>query len=182
MLPILCAPFGLAAVPIVVGGQLVVRGFLSRYCSHAARLDELDVATRRSVAEELARVGELARGVGAKVVVDEVYLDALEGVDRSPVATRDPVFVSTNSLTKSYGLAGIRVGWLLADPETVERSLRARDVVDAVGSIPSETIGVLAFERLDELLERAHAVLAGGQERVRPFIEDPPKPGDEPGL
>jgi aspartate/methionine/tyrosine aminotransferase len=120
--------------------------------------------------EALAAVGELAKGVGAKVIVDEVYLDALDGVDRSPAATRDDVFISTNSLTKSYGLAGIRVGWVLADPETTERILRVRDVVDAVGSIPSETIGVLAFNRLDQLLERARGVLGPGQAIMRDFM------------
>ena len=112
----------------------------------------------------IARVGELARAVGAKVVVDEVYLDALEGVDRSPAATRDDVFVSTNSLTKSYGLAGLRVGWMIADPVTTERARRVRDIIDAVGSIPSETLGTLAFGRLDSLLERARGVLKPGAE------------------
>ena len=118
----------------------------------------------------LARVGELAAEIGAKVIVDEVYLDALEGVDRSPAATRDPVFISTNSLTKSYGLAGIRVGWMLADPETTERALRARDVIDAVGSIPSEALGSLAFTHLDALLERARNVLRPGAALFRDFM------------
>lgn len=126
-------------------------------------------------ADALAAVGDLAKVVGAKVIVDEVYLDALEGVDRSPAATRDDVFVSTNSLTKSYGLAGIRVGWVLADPETVERINRVRDVIDAVGSIPSETLGVLAFERLDALLERARGVLEPGQSLMRDFMAAHPQ-------
>lgn len=122
--------------------------------------------------EPLVAVGDLARSVGAKVIVDEVYLDALgEGVDRSPAATRDPVFVSTNSLTKSYGLAGLRLGWILADPETVERALRARDVVDAVGSIPSEALGTVAFERLDALLDRARSILAHGSSTFAHFVE-----------
>jgi aspartate/methionine/tyrosine aminotransferase len=123
----------------------------------------------------LAAVGELARSVGAKVIVDEVYLDALENVERSPAATRDDVFISTNSLTKSYGLAGIRVGWMIADPETTERALRVRDIVDAVGAIPAETIGVLAFERLDELLDRARRVLKPGAALFRDFVEARPE-------
>ena len=39
----------------------------------------------------LEAVGDLARAVGAKVIVDEVYLDALSGVDQSPAATRGDV-------------------------------------------------------------------------------------------
>lgn len=120
--------------------------------------------------EALDRVGDLARDVGARVLVDEVYLDALESVDRAPAATRDPVFVSTNSLTKSYGLAGIRVGWMIADRETTERALRVRDVVDAVGSIPSEALGVVAFRHLDALLERARGVLDPGAAMFRTFM------------
>jgi aspartate/methionine/tyrosine aminotransferase len=125
--------------------------------------------------EALAAVGELARAVGAKVIVDEVYLDALDSVDRRPAAVRDDVFVSTNSLTKSYGLAGLRVGWMLADPETTERALRVRDVVDAVGSIPSEALGVLAFDQLDALLERARGVLGPGQALMRDFVAGRPE-------
>ena len=126
-------------------------------------------------ADALHAVGDLARSVGAKVIVDEVYLDALSGVDRSPAATRDDVFISTNSLTKSYGLAGLRVGWMVADPGTVERALRVRDVVDAVGSIPSELLGVLAFQQLDALLERARGVLGPGQAIARDFIASRPE-------
>ncbi|MEM7413950.1 MAG: pyridoxal phosphate-dependent aminotransferase [Gemmatimonadota bacterium] len=121
--------------------------------------------------EDLAAVGELARSIDAKVIVDEVYLDALEGVDRRPAATRDDVFVSTNSLTKSYGLAGVRVGWMLAAPDIVERARRVRDVVDAVGSIPSETIGVVAFQQLDRLLERARGILGPGSALFRDFVD-----------
>lgn len=120
--------------------------------------------------DALAPIGELARRVGAKVIVDEVYLDALEGVDNDPAAGRDDVFITTNSLTKSYGLAGLRVGWMIADPDTTERALRVRDVVDGVGSIPSETLGVLAFSHLDALLERARGILAPGGALFRDWI------------
>lgn len=125
-------------------------------------------------AAALDRVGALARGVGAKVLVDEVYLDALPD-GSAPAATRDDVFVSTNSLTKSYGLAGLRVGWVLADPETTERVLRARDVVDGVGAIPAEVLGALAFRHLDALLARARAILGTGSALFERFVRARPE-------
>jgi aspartate/methionine/tyrosine aminotransferase len=128
-----------------------------------------------ATAEELDAVGALARDVGAKVIVDEVYLDALEGVDARPAATRDDVFVSTNSLTKSYGLSGLRVGWTLADPETTERALRVRDVIDGCGSFPSDVLGTLAFSQLDDLLERARGILGPGQTMMRDFVAGQPR-------
>ncbi len=127
-------------------------------------------------ADALEAVGELAREVEARVVVDEVYLDALpERVDRTPAALRDEVFVSTNSLTKSYGLAGLRVGWILAAPAVAERARRVRDVVDAVGAVPAEALGALAFHHLDALLERARRIVEAGQALVRAFVEARPE-------
>ena len=122
-------------------------------------------------AQTLTAVGEVAAGAGAKVIVDEVYLDAMFELDSTPAARRGDVFVSTNSLTKSFGLSGLRVGWTLSDPDTAERILRARDVVDAVGSIPSERLGVLAFERIDQLLERARRILEPNGALLRDFVE-----------
>lgn len=122
-------------------------------------------------ADALRRVGEVAGAVGAKVVVDEVYLDAVPGVDKTPAARLGDAFISTNSLTKSYGLSGLRIGWILADPETVERVWRVRDVVDGIGSVPSDVLGTLAFSRIDALLERARDILAPGFALLRDFVE-----------
>lgn len=107
----------------------------------------------------LDEIGRLAESVGARVLVDEVYLDALPGADTRPAATRGDVFVSTNSLTKSYGLSGLRCGWILADPTLTRRALRVRDVVDAVGPVPTERLATLAFSLIDRLLERARGLL-----------------------
>ncbi len=76
----------------------------------------------------------------------------------------------SNSLTKSYGLAGLRVGWMIAEPSIVERALRVRDVLDGVGSIPAEILGVLAFQQLDSLLERARGVLGPGLAVMQDFM------------
>ena len=120
----------------------------------------------------LLGVGDAAAGVGAKVLVDEVYLEILQGADAAPSARLGDTFVSVNSLTKAFGLAGLRVGWILADPETAERARRARDVVEGVGSIPSEALGTLAFDRIDALLERARGIVAANFEAVRSFVND----------
>jgi hypothetical protein len=76
-----------------------------------------------------------------------------------------------NSLTKSFGLAGLRLGWALADPETIERIRRVRDVVDGTGAAPSERLGVLAFEHIDRLLERARGILEPHWTMLKRFVE-----------
>ena len=64
--------------------------------------------------EELNAVGEVAAKAGARVLVDEVYLNSAFPAVPSAVKL-GPTFVCTNSLTKVYGLSGLRCGWILAE-------------------------------------------------------------------
>ncbi len=123
----------------------------------------------------LMAVADMAEAVGAKVLVDEVYLEAVSKLDTTPAATRSDAFVTVNSLTKSFGLAGLRLGWVLADPDTIERVRRVRDVVDGTGAAPSERLGVLAFEHIDKLLERARSILEPHWLMLKRFVESRPE-------
>ena len=121
--------------------------------------------------ETLRAVGELADSIGAKVLVDEVYLESVHGKEIVPAATLSPTFVSTSSLTKAYGLSGLRAGWALSSPEIAEKVRRVRDVVDGVGSFPSELLAHLAFRNLPALRERARGILEPNMERLRAFMD-----------
>jgi aspartate/methionine/tyrosine aminotransferase len=122
----------------------------------------------------LAAVGRIAESSGAFVLVDEVYLDAA-GASLRPVALDGNVFISTSSLTKSYGLAGLRCGWSLSSPEIAERIRRARDVIDGTGSIAAERLGTLAFSKLDRLAERAATLLNTNRTLVQEFLRRRPE-------
>ncbi len=117
--------------------------------------------------EGLARV---AVSAGVHVLVDEVYLDAVPEGGQAPAATRSPVFISTSSLTKSYGLASLRCGWALASPEIARGIRRARDVVDVWSPIPSDRLSVVAFRHLDRLAARAHALVRTNAALVEEFL------------
>jgi aspartate/methionine/tyrosine aminotransferase len=118
--------------------------------------------------DALDEVGRIAEAAGARVLVDEVYLDAT--APARPAAARGDVFITTSSLTKSYGLAGLRCGWAIAAPEVAERLRRARDVVDGTGAIVAERLGTLAFGQLDDLLARARTLLATNRALVADFL------------
>jgi aspartate/methionine/tyrosine aminotransferase len=117
----------------------------------------------------LDEVGRIAEGAGAHVLVDEVYRD-VTGDPGPPAAARGDVFITTSSLTKSYGLSSLRAGWTIAAPGPTYRIRRARDVVDGTGSIVAERLAVLAFEHLDSLYLRARAILARNKALVDPFL------------
>jgi aspartate/methionine/tyrosine aminotransferase len=122
--------------------------------------------------DRLRAVGSIADKVGAKVLVDEVYLESVPGQPPRPAATISPTFVSTSSLTKAYGLSGLRAGWILASEEVAEECRRVRDLVDGVGVFPSELLALIAFENLPALRERARGILDPNFQLLKGFVEE----------
>jgi aspartate/methionine/tyrosine aminotransferase len=124
----------------------------------------------------LAEVGRMAQANHAHVLIDEVYMDAASvpagpRVSRGPAsAIRGDAFICTNSLTKSYGLYGLRCGWILSSPEVAERIRRTRDMVDGGGSIVTERLATLAFAHIARLQARTEALLSSNRPLVREFL------------
>lgn len=120
----------------------------------------------------IRQIGELALEAGARVLVDEVYRDILFE-DAPPVAaTLGPQFITTSSLTKSYGLSGLRCGWILCEPKLAERMRRLDDLFGAVGSMPSDTLSVAAFRNLSLLEARTRAMIEPSTELVHQFLRE----------
>jgi hypothetical protein len=124
----------------------------------------------RASEDVLLEVGRIAARAGAVVLVDEVYLDASLDRRPRPAARLGVEFVSTSSLTKSYGLPGLKCGWILASPAIAEQVRRARDIVDGSGAFPAERLAALAFSHLDRLRRRAHEILAPNRRRTLEFL------------
>lgn len=122
----------------------------------------------------LEELGRRAAAAGAHVLVDEVYLDAAD-VSAAPAASRGDVFITTSSLTKSYGLAALRCGWVLSAPAVAERIRRARDVIDGSGSIVAERLATLAFAQLPRLADRTARLLGTNRALVDTFLERHPE-------
>lgn len=56
---------------------------------------------------------------GRTVLVDEAFMDTVPGETESLASDDDPGLVVTRSLTKHWGIPGVRAGYLLADPDVV---------------------------------------------------------------
>ncbi|MFB7518312.1 Rv2231c family pyridoxal phosphate-dependent protein CobC [Streptomyces sp. NPDC056144] len=79
-----------------------------------------------SVLHPAAAIAALARP-GRFLVVDEAFMDAVPG-ERESLASRTdvPGLIVLRSLTKTWGLAGLRIGYALAAPETIALLERAQ--------------------------------------------------------
>ena len=109
--------------------------------------------------QSLRAVGELAREVGARVLVDEVYLEVLHHPAVPSSFHLGERFVVTSSLTKGYGLSGLRCGWILAEPSLAERMWKLNDLFAATPVYLAELLSVRAMEQLERLGRRADELI-----------------------
>lgn len=119
--------------------------------------------------ETMRRIGEIARRVGARVLVDEVYLDALFGPASRTAFHLGPELVVTSSLTKVYGLNGLRCGWVFAEPAVVERLWRLNSLFSNINAHPAERLSVIAIRHLDRIAARSRALLDANAAALNAF-------------
>jgi aspartate/methionine/tyrosine aminotransferase len=116
-------------------------------------------------------VGEIARSLGAHVLVDEVYLEASFDSPWKSAYHLGPNFVTTSSLTKAYGLTALRCGWILAAPALAERMWRLNDLFGAVPPYPAELLSVIALDQLPQIAARAKKVLDTNRALLKSFLD-----------
>ena len=125
------------------------------------------VLTPNSVLHE---IGDIARSTGALVLVDEVYLDAVHEDAPRTSFHLGPQFVVTSSLTKIYGVSGLRCGWILAQPDLAWKMRRFNDLYSATPVHPGQLLSAAAFQHLDLLRERARRIVETDRKLLGDFL------------
>jgi aspartate/methionine/tyrosine aminotransferase len=118
----------------------------------------------------LRAIGELALRAKARVLVDEVYLEALFEKEPPSAFHLGPPFLATSSLTKAYGLGGLRCGWVIAEPETAEKMWRLNDLFGNIPAHAAERLSLLALSHLEKIAGRARDLLDRNRGHVRAFL------------
>jgi histidinol-phosphate aminotransferase len=99
---------------------------------------------------------------GRLLVVDEAFLDAVSGEPESLAAQALPGVAVIRSLTKTWGIAGLRAGYLLAEPSLVSR-LRAVQPPWSVSTLAA--VAIVACSRPAALDEAGKLAVAGEHDR-----------------
>jgi len=120
--------------------------------------------------EQLRAIGSIAAECGARVLIDEVYLDAAIPRPRSAVHL-GPEFVTTSSLTKVYGLSGLRCGWVLAEAKLAERIWRLNDLFGVNQAHAAERLACIAFDHIGEVLGDSPALLQRNRALFNRFLD-----------
>ncbi len=111
--------------------------------------------------EEITRLCALADKHGLYVFADEVYRGLnLDEQERPWMADVYDRAVSLGVLSKSYGLAGLRIGWVSThDKALLDTMTRFKHYLSICNSAPSEVLSAIAFKHGDKLLKRGLAII-----------------------
>ena len=118
----------------------------------------------------LRAVGEIAERAGAKVLVDEAYLDAAFDSAPPSAGRLGDVFVVTTSLTKVFGLSGLRCGWIVAEPALASRIWQLKNLFGVNEAHPAACLALCALRRSGEILARARLILEANRAMWEAFL------------
>jgi len=114
-----------------------------------------DVATYRAVAD-------IAAEAGATLLSDEVYrFLEIDPLDRLPAGAEvGPHGVSVGVMSKSFALAGLRIGWLAShDTRLLDAAARFKDYTTICASAPAEILALIALRARDAVLARSRSIV-----------------------
>lgn len=124
--------------------------------------------------ERLEDLAGLAREEGLLLVSDEAYrFLELRQEDRAPAACDlDGTALSLGVLSKSFGLPGLRIGWIATrDRALLDRLAGVKDYLTICSSAPSELLAELALRHRDAVLERNRGIVRENLALLEDFLE-----------
>jgi aspartate/methionine/tyrosine aminotransferase len=126
-------------------------------------------------AEEARRVYDLAESVGAHILSDEAYRWlTIPGGEELPPPMYDlgPLAISVGTLSKPFGLPGLRLGWMAAPGHVATQCWGLRDYVTLSPGKLNDALAVLAFEHRHQIFERNARIVAANLATAEAWIEE----------
>jgi aspartate/methionine/tyrosine aminotransferase len=123
--------------------------------------------------EEWRRLGAACADAGIRLVADEVYrFLEHDGAETLPAgADLDEPAISIGVMSKSFALAGLRIGWLATrDRAVLDRCARMKDYTTICSSAPSEVLALIALRARDRVLARSREIVASNLRVVDDFM------------
>ena len=129
--------------------------------------------------EEVRHVVELCRKKGVWIFNDEMYRGLEHGTTRKPLPAMPDMYpekgVSLGGLSKSFGLPGLRVGWLAAKDEAFTSRVRElKDYTTICTASPSEFLGRIALSNATSIQAEKKGVVKRGLKQLTDFINAHP--------
>ncbi len=175
----------------VRGWDLVEDRAAGRWRADLAALDALVIAKTKLIiicnptnppgarlpASDLDGSARAADRVGAWVLSDEIYRGAeLDGQETATMWGRSDRVIVTSGLSKAYGLPGLRIGWIVGPPSTIETLWSYHDYTTIAPGALSDRLAraALAPARRKKLLERTRGLLRTNLPIIEGWLDSHP--------
>ncbi|TYC47983.1 aminotransferase [Weissella muntiaci] len=122
----------------------------------------------------LNEVVKIAREVGAYVLVDEVYLPLESDSNYAPIVDLYEKGISTNSLSKTYSVPGVRLGWTASNAEVADIFRKYRDYTMICAGVFDDALGALVLKHRDQVLARNQKIVSHNLAILREWVENEP--------
>ena len=123
-------------------------------------------------ADELRELVAVAEEKGIYLLVDETYRDMVFGEQLPLAATFSPRVISVSSLSKTYGLPGLRTGWILCrDRRLMNKFLAAKEQIHICGPSIDEQVAFHYWQQKDRLFPLIRADIHQKFGLVKKWIE-----------
>ena len=119
-------------------------------------------------------VAAIAAGAGATLFSDEVYrFLEVDPSTRLPAGADVGAHgVSLGVMSKSFAMAGLRIGWLAThDRRLLDAAARYKDYLTICSSAPSEILALIALRARDEVIARSRAITGANLQLLDGFFE-----------
>ena len=123
-------------------------------------------------AAQLESLVGLAESRGVRLLVDETYRDMVFGEQLPLAAAASPLVISVSSLSKTYGLPGLRTGWIVCtDAPLMEQFLAAKEQIHICGPVLDEELAYRYWMHRAEHYGRIRADIAEKFGIVKAWME-----------
>lgn len=124
---------------------------------------------------DLDRLIALAEQHRCHLLVDETYRDMAYATPLPTAASLSERAISVCSMSKSYGVPGIRIGWIISrDPGLQELFLAAKEQIGICGSVVDEAIAAAILDRRSALLAATNRDIRGRLAIMQDWIAGEP--------
>lgn len=124
--------------------------------------------------EEMEEIYDMADAVGALVLSDEAYRWLLipnSTYDFKPAFNLGASAISIGSMSKPFGLAGLRVGWIAAQPELIERCRSTRHYTSLCPGKVDDLLATMAFRNKEKIFERNTTMIGQNLRTLKTWID-----------
>lgn len=125
--------------------------------------------------EEMEALCRLCDSMGLWLFSDEVYrlLGNPETPWASPAAEIYPKALSLGVMSKAFGMAGLRIGWIACqDKALLKKIAQVRHYTSICNSAPAEILSLIALQNKEQILHRNNQIVASNLQLLDQFMEN----------